>query len=438
MGRNIVIDFSNLDQDYQSYIRNYQAKFITQLEHLADIIKENNPRSIIAKDKIINPDNWSLKHIIPDTGRSSPDISLRLPNRDEVSAASFKEKIIPTEESESLFDFLKTKLSEARKVATKDHKRLKQLEGYIDLLNLQVRSVIAEVGALNYLSKFERHFKEIYSNPDANADAQILFDQTIHCVNQLKDALKRYSLDFLTSNAILDKHTSKDAGRLRSNVFDLYKEIKEHIDELAKNQFLMSGYIEKIKTELESAIGCFEHKNNINFALPTAGQTKTQKIRKLTQLGLGLTTVGCGVLASGCAIASFVNPTGPLVTGPVALMLTGGAISCGLAASFISIINGAENYLKFHIPPSTEEKITLVLLTSSMLVGGANAMLGSTLPVITTVASGANNAVKITYGATGIGTSVFEASTQKKMKSELTGKTEDPSPLSPGQKTPNS
>lgn len=47
------------------------------------------------------------------------------------------------------------------------------------------------------------------------------------------------------TNGALDRYTTKDAGRLRGNVADLYKEIKENLDELAKNQCLINKYVEK-------------------------------------------------------------------------------------------------------------------------------------------------------------------------------------------------
>ncbi|VEB36027.1 Uncharacterised protein [Legionella sainthelensi] len=69
MGKRVVIDFSNSDQDYQNYIQNFQAKFIGELEKLVDLITASNPKSKVAQNKIINPDNWSFRYIVPDTGR---------------------------------------------------------------------------------------------------------------------------------------------------------------------------------------------------------------------------------------------------------------------------------------------------------------------------------------------------------------------------------
>lgn len=420
MGKDIAIDFTNLDQDYQSYLQNYQVKFIGELEALVDIIKANNPTSKISKDKVTNPDNWTFRHVVPDSGRSSPNITLRVSNRDDdISALGTRETISPNEVGrESLFKYLKARLKEAEKVATDSNKKeIKQLRGFVDLLNLQATSVISEIGAIDYLSKFERHLKEIYIDSNANDDDQILFDQTIHCINQLKDAFKKYSLDFLT-NGTLEKHTTKDAGRLRNNVVDLYKEIKGNIDELAKNQCLMNKYVQKVNNEIDSAVGCFEHKSNLSFALPTGGETTKQKARKLTQLGLGIGGITSGVLAVSATALTPIFP--PAASG--AVIFGAGAVACGLAGTTITICNSAENYLRYKIPPNAGEKITMALLATSVLAGGANAVVGSSLPIVTTVISGTNNAVKTTYGTAIIGKSLYDIPDQKKLKSELKAK----------------
>ncbi|WP_165397068.1 hypothetical protein [Legionella sainthelensi] len=49
MGKRVVIDFSNSDQDYENYIQNFQAKFIGELEKLVDLITASNPKSKVAQ-----------------------------------------------------------------------------------------------------------------------------------------------------------------------------------------------------------------------------------------------------------------------------------------------------------------------------------------------------------------------------------------------------
>ncbi|KTD56965.1 hypothetical protein Lsan_2587 [Legionella santicrucis] len=415
MGKDITINFARLEEDHQSYIQNYQEKFIGELQKLVDIIKENNPESRISKDKVINPANWSLKHITPDTGRSSANISLKIFNRPTESAPNG-----------SLFEFLKNQLKEAQKNTPPERKEeIKQLRGYVDLLNLQATSVIAEVGALDYLFKFGRHImelREVYlqTNPNVNTDDIILFNQTIHYIEQLKEAFKQYSLDFLT-NGTLEQHSTVDAGILREKVVTLYKAIKENMGELVANNCIEPKYMQKIKSEVNSALGCFEHKNNISFALPTGGETKKQKTRKIAQLGLGIGTITSTVLAVGSTAITPVFP--PAALGSAIFGV--GALACGVAGSGITIYNSAENYLKYKIPPNTGEKITVGLFVASFGIGVGASALSSSLPILATVVSGANKTVKTSYVSGVVGKSIYDIPDQKKLKGELKAKGED-------------
>ncbi|AUH73810.1 hypothetical protein CAB17_18500 [Legionella sainthelensi] len=92
------------------------------------MIKASNPKSKLAKDKIINPGNWSLRHVAPETRRCSPDISLKVSNREDISSVGCIESLSPNRNGrENLFKFLKAKLKEAEKVTTNDNKNeLKQ------------------------------------------------------------------------------------------------------------------------------------------------------------------------------------------------------------------------------------------------------------------------------------------------------------------------
>ncbi|KTC93205.1 hypothetical protein [Legionella cincinnatiensis] len=235
------------------------------------------------------------------------------------------------------------------------------------------------------------------------------------------------------TNGALDRYTTKDAGRLRGNVADLYKEIKENLDELAKNQCLINKYVEKINSEIDSAVGCFEHKNHLSFTLPTGGETKTQKIRKITQLGLGIGSITSGVLAVGAVIITPIFP--PAAAG--AIVFGASAAVCGLAGSTISICNSAENYLKYKIPPNSREKIVMTLLATSVLAGGYNAVLSSSLPIVNSLISGTNNAAKITYGTGVIGKTLHHIPDQKKLKNEIKANTPEQSPSNSNMPNPS-
>ncbi|KGP62409.1 hypothetical protein EP47_08315 [Legionella norrlandica] len=446
MAKNIKIDFSKLDEQNKIHMREYQEKLIKELGDIVDVIKRYNPDSKISKDKVTDPGTWTMQHVVPSTGRSSPNIALKVPGKANEVSTGIRQSL-KIEGNENLFSYLKHQLDEAIDKAPKEEKeKLKGLKEYVDLLNLQVISKIAEMGAIDNLDKFKRHFHEIYKNDNSSRQdlqAQRICQEIDLCITQLGKCLEKYSLDFLSNGGTLDNHTTADAGRLRKEVKSLYKEIVASVKELDKSGYLIRGengkYIPKILNELKAVEGCFQHKNNLSFDLPTAGQTKSQMARKLTTLGLGITSLTCGVLATGCAVASFINPTGPVATGPAALALGGTAVVTGAAASGTTIINGAYNYLMYRVPFSTDEKITIGLTGASFLVAGAGVAsnLTSALPVLVATVQQTNDTAKTVISAGMIGKGVSEGLSKKNLQKEIDRHTEDPqSNPSPSRNTP--
>ncbi|KGP62895.1 hypothetical protein EP47_07785 [Legionella norrlandica] len=420
MADNILIDFTTMDEACKAQMQEYLNKFIVQLEQISDIIKYFNPQSTIRKEVITNLNNWAMRHVVPSTGRGSPEMSLRVPNRAKDTTASLSQSVAAlfAKGTDNLFDYLKQEIDKARdKTSNKDKKKeLQELKGYVDLLQVQAISKIAEVGALNYLSQLKGHFKEIYacSSRTKDADTQKIWHEVNLSVNELEKNFSKYSLDFLTTNNVLENFSYKDAGRVRVIVDSLYKDIKENIKTLNETGKCLKDYIEITKT-LESAVGCFAHKNNISFQLPTAGATTRQKIRGLTSLSLGVVGMGSCIGSAVLTIVSVAAPPVASVTGPMAVGLGGISLVSGISASTMTILNGASNYFEYHLPFSLEEKITLTLVATSLLTAGANNLLGSTLPVVTT----SNSVAKTLITAGLLGRGVHKIISQADMKKQI-------------------
>ncbi|WP_115711611.1 hypothetical protein [Legionella sainthelensi] len=85
------------------------------------------------------------------------------------------------------------------------------------------------------------------------------------------------------------------------------------------------------------------------------------------------------------------------------------------------VVNSAENYLKYKIPPNTRGKNSngITGYFRSIGSGGSNAVLTSSLPAVTSIVSSTNNAVKMTWETVVIGKTLHGITDHKKLQNEI-------------------
>ncbi len=379
MAEPLVLNFAGLHDQHKQEILDYETNFKGELRKIADIVNpflDNTEYKKLNPDIITDRNKWTFQHVIPTSERSGKDVALDVPGKEVIH----KKNALRIEGNESLFKFLNDKIDQAKKNKSlpKDIKiQLNHLKDYVGLLQIQAMSKIAEIGSLDSLQNLKECMPQLADNiingknPIQNREARRLYQSIERSIEELQTLYKQYSLDFMSGN--IERYTSNEAGKLRKSVKEYTKSIGKILDYYEKSGYLSKAEKEEMRAHLKSSQAFFEHKNNISFSVPTAGQTNTQTVRKVGQAALGLGGVVLGATAAGVGIIA----TGP-VGATAATVIGGGAMLAGISSLGITAVNSANNFIRFGITPSSGEKLTFAIAGVSLGVG-IGAGLGSTL-----------------------------------------------------------
>ncbi len=345
-----IINVTQFEEVHKAEMERFNEKLSKIIKEIAQFAANNSTRTLYI-NRVMDSKNWDMKDFIPRGGRSVPNISLQPEDND-------------TSKKASILTYLKHRLDEC-KVDSGDKEIIKLLKGRLDFLGIQSGSKIAELAALDHILKIENKISEF---PKENVNVVEKINEILDKLNYLRNFIKEYSIDTLTDDSPRGDYTSDDIGQHNTKVLGLYGETKKLIRNLSKEGIISEDEKSELLSRLNDSRVCFQHKSNINFDFPTKDQ-KTKKVRQLTSLSLGLISLTSGIGATTCTAVSLSGVTAP-ATVPAAAALGLIAGSAGVAALSMTTINSAINYWMYDISPSTNEKISVALGASSLVLSG--------------------------------------------------------------------
>jgi len=338
-----IIDVSQFEVANKEDMDKFNDVLTKVIVAIAQVSKQLNSTSKLSIEKVTDRKNWDMKDFTPKSGRAAAKMSLQSET--------------PNAKTASILTHLKDRLNDCKPSNKTQKELIELLKGRLVFLGIQSASKIAELAALDHISKIEKSLNNS-SDLKSTDDIELLSELPAN-LKILSHLIKKYSIDTLTDHSPREKYTSDDIGKHNTKVLNLYDKTRKLINTLSQTNIISKDMREESIDFLNDSRMCFQHKSNINFDFPTKDPTK-KVVRNLSALGLGLVSLTSAVAATACTAVSVSGVTAP-ATAPAAIGLSLISAGSGGAALSMTALNSAINYWMYDISPSKNEKIGMAL-----------------------------------------------------------------------------